>query len=140
MPRYLILLLAPLLMAADGDVVSTIDYHSQTRMRVVRLCDGDHSATDCAELDLQDAEYGLPLYFVAGLTRTTDCSGAPSVTVRGLDDAAGTPVSYASLTTAGTSAVRVDPLRHRFIDAVVAGATDCTDLEVQLRLFYSPAE
>lgn len=136
MPRYLILLLAPLLLAADGDVVSTIDWRSVERMRVVRLCDGDHSATDCAELDLQDADYGLPRYMVASLTRTTDCSGAPSVTVRGLVDAAGAAVEYAALTTAGTSAVVVNPLRHRFVDGTVTGGTDCTDLEVQLRLFY----
>lgn len=136
-PVLLALLLAVPAFSADGDIVSS---KTQGRMKEVqfRLCDGDHSATDCAELDtIEDLPDGPPDWIVYSLVSTTGCSGAPSVSVRGLASAAGVPFVYASLTTAGTSAVKVCGPRHRFHDATVSGATDCTDLEIRGAAFYS---
>jgi hypothetical protein len=103
------------------------------------LCDGDHSSTDCAEFDLRnETTMGLPMFLTADLGNTTGCSGAPEVAVRGLTVQLGMPHVYATLSAAGTSAVRVDPIRHLHLDADVDVATsaDCSDLEVILRLFY----
>ena len=122
--------------AVDGDVSSTVDYGSRTRMKVVKLCDGNHEATDCNPLDLNDAEYGLPTHLSASLTRTTGCAAPPTAEVRGLDDSIGMPFLYASLTAAGTSSVTVSPVRHRWIDVDLSTQNGCTDLEVSLRLFY----
>jgi hypothetical protein len=101
-----------------------------------KLCDGDHVSTDCAEFDFVDEAFGIPTYFVAELNPNSGCD--PTVDVRGLTAQLGMPHVYARLTTAGNSAVRVDPPRHRHIDADVdvSTAASCTDLEVILRIFY----
>lgn len=104
------------------------------------LCDGDHSATDCAEFDLQaESPYGIPLFWYADLAAVTGCSGAPSIDVRGMDRQLGLPQVYGALTSAGTSSLRINPTRHRHIDADVDITTSagCTDLEVVIRLFYT---
>ena len=123
--------------AADGDC--SAPYRSG-EWEVVEcfLCDGDHSATDCAEFDLEAEAQGVPAYWVADLAATTGCSGAPSVAVRGLSAQLGVPHVYADLTTAGTSSVVVEGPRHRHLDADVDITTSagCSDLEVLLRLFY----
>jgi hypothetical protein len=101
------------------------------------LCDGDHSATDCAEFDLHVEGAGLPSYLTADLAATTGC-GAVEVDVRGLSRQLGVPHVYATMTAAGTSSIRLDPVRHRHLDADVDITTSagCTDVEVILRLFY----
>ena len=100
------------------------------------LCDGDHTATDCDEIDLStQTSNGLPDHMVIALVAAT-CAVAPTVTVRGLVAPLGAPAVYASLTSAGTSSVRINPLRHRHIDAVPSIGSICTDLEVIVRLFY----
>lgn len=106
------------------------------------LCDGDHSATDCAEFDFMEETLGLglPEFWYADLAKVTGCSGTPEVDVRGMDRQLGLPQVYGTLVTSGTTSLRVSPLRHRHIDADVDITTSagCTDLEVVLRLFYSP--
>jgi hypothetical protein len=103
-----------------------------------KLCDGDHSSTDCAEFDFVSEGRGMPAYWVATLSAVTGCTGAPEVQVRGLTQQLGMPHVYANLSEAGTSAVQVNPPRHRHIDADVDITTSagCTDLEVTLTLFY----
>jgi len=126
--------------ALDGDCVASYSSGAYTVLECL-LCDGDHSATDCMEMDLHQVAGGLPSYLVFDLSRVTGCSGAPAVDARGLDRPLGVPFVYSTLTIAGTSSVRVDPLRHRFLDADVDAATsaDCTDLEVVVRLYYQRA-
>ncbi|HLE80442.1 MAG TPA: hypothetical protein VJA25_04025 [Dehalococcoidia bacterium] len=124
--------------AADGDAVAGGQYATGPWAVETRyLCDGDHTATDCNELDLHvGTAGGLPAYLTVDLVTTGGCAGAPTVTVRGLTAPLGAPSVYADLTTAGTSSVRVDPIRHRHIDGVVVGGAGCTDLEAVVRLFY----
>lgn len=142
-----LLLLGRSAAGADSDCPTT--YRSGEWLIVeCFLCDGDHSATDCAELDLETEAKGIPVFWVAELNAVTGCTnpGGPTVHVRGLSQALGTPHIYASLTTGGTSAVREgDPLvtpptnpRHRHLDADVDITTsaDCSDVEVLIRLFY----
>lgn len=107
------------------------------------LCDGDHSATDCAEFDLVTEGAALPVYLVAELAKQTGCTnpGGVSVDVRGLSQQLGAPHVYVTLTSGGTSAAILDPIRHRHLDADVDITTsaDCSDVEVILRLFYQRA-
>ena len=106
------------------------------------ICDGDHSATDCAELDLvTETGPGLPQFIQFDLANTTGCAGAVSVEVRGLERALGIPYIYGTLTTAGTSTIRVSQVRHRHLDADVDITTSagCTDLEVIARTFRQRA-
>jgi len=101
------------------------------------LCDGDHTTTDCNEIDLhREIAGGLPEYVVADLNSTTGCAGAVTVDVRGLADAVGFPSIIQQLTLAGVSSVVLDPTTHRFVDGVVGVGAGCTDLEVILRFFY----
>lgn len=103
------------------------------------LCDGDHSATDCAELTIPaEVPGGLFSHAVADLARATGCAGAVAVDVRGLSDQLGMPHVYGTLTAAGTSSLRLLGPRHTYLDADVDITTSagCTDLEVPVRFYY----
>lgn len=136
----LMLLLLPTVgWAVDGDCAAS---YSSGAYHVVecKVCDGDHSATDCMELDLHRATpAGLPSHLVLELASYVGCSDPlMTVNVRGLAEPLGVPFVYATLSPTVTSAVRVEPTRHRYLDADVdaAHSADCADLEVIVRLFY----
>lgn len=133
----LLLLVAPQALAADGDAVAGGAYASGPwDIQTYYLCDGDHTATDCDELDLHvQTAHGLPHHLEIELVSVGGCSGVPSVAVRGLTHPLGMPAVYADLTVAGTSAVET-AFRHRHLDAVITNPADCVDLEVYVRLFY----
>lgn len=103
------------------------------------LCDGDHTAIDCAEIDLHsETSGGLPEHAQLDLSRTTGCAGAVTVAVRGLPDILGLPGTIGTISLAGTSSLPL-PSTFRYVDGVPGTAAGCTDLEVILRLFYPPS-
>ena len=141
-------LLAGATAASAQDSTCTSSYGSGAWLvRECYICDGDHTATDCAEFDLNtEAPEGLPEYMVFDLVNS--CGGTVSVDVRGLATQLGIPYVYGTLTGAGVSSIRVgnpynpnnylDLIRHRHIDADVDITTSaaCTDLELVVRLMY----
>jgi len=132
----LCLLVALLALGADGD--SRSNYASgQWLVHEYMLCDGDHTLTNCNEIDLHvETAAGLPQHAVVDINRLTGCSGTPVVQVRGLNTPLGFPIALQDLTLAGVSSVVVDPNGYRYLDAMLTDAVGCSDLEVIVRLFY----
>lgn len=123
--------------AADSECYTTYQSGAWSVVECF-ICDGDHSATDCAELSLLPEVDGWPEAIIFDLSATTGCAGAVQVAVRGLSDQLGVPHVYGTLSAAGTSTLPLFETRHRFIDADVDITTSagCTDLEVRARFLY----
>lgn len=154
----LALLLAMPVGAADGDfIASHVGKIPGEEMAIETfLCDGDKSATSCAEIDLLAIQasanstastLGWPSRMVYSLRATTDCP-LVSIELRGRDTAgasvehtlmtAGTHGATA-LTGAGVSAVQFERPAFRYVVGIVtpgAGCTGSPDVEVILRTFY----
>lgn len=104
------------------------------------LCDGNHAANEaCGEINLgtETDGKGFPHHFTVAIQTETGCAASPDITPRGLSVSAGTAHDLVSvaLATAGTSSQSFET-DHKIIDATVADAGSCTDLEVFLILWY----
>jgi hypothetical protein len=123
-------------LSADGDAVSSADvtkgsYTSSTFL----MCDADSDSTTCGEIDLNDSGKGMPDYMIISRDKTTDCSGNVTVTIQGQTISGGTEHTIGTLNDATTS-VRIAAPRNRFIDADLANMTACSDMDVNITLFY----
>ena len=122
-------------LAADGDAVATYQSGAYV-VNEYKLCDGDHSATDCGELDLNEVSGGLPEFLAVDLVKVTGC-GAVTLEVRGLTQPLGLAHTIGTLSVAGTTSIPIDLVRFRYLDGIPAVSVGCTDLEVHVRIFVS---
>jgi len=104
------------------------------------LCDGNHAANEaCGEINLgtETDGRGFPHHMTIAIQTEGGCAATPEITPRGLAITGGTAHDLVSvaLTTAGTSSQSFET-DHKIVDATVADAGSCTNLEVHLVLWY----
>jgi hypothetical protein len=141
--------LAPLARGADGDLVGSTRAGWAT-VDTYKLCDGatGGATKQCAAFDLSgrhagvDSRPALPDAVAFSFRLATGCSGATTVMPQGSDDAGLDPryeLLAAALakpaTSIGKQSTALQPV-NRYATAAVATGTDCSDLEVYLKLFY----
>lgn len=144
----LLALLSPIAAsAADGAYLPEAGTQAASRTtEVYLLCDGDHTATNCAEFDLRAVSSNqrrpVPDYIQFAIYRqSTNCTPTVSIVGRAVPTATAgaTQVDHTiqALLGTGTSSVAPGvPPSFRVYLATITADADCTDLEVIVYLTY----
>ena len=127
----------------DGDEIATSVPLGSDLGGAVAIIDGAEAATadTLTVLDFNlgtDTDgRGFPHHMTIAIQTEGGCAATPEITPRGLDVTGGTSHNLVSvaLTTAGNSSQAFET-DHKIIDATVADAGSCTNLEVHLILWY----
>ena len=137
--------------AADGDYLGDASLQAGAHTtEAYLLCDGDHTATDCAEMDLRNIRHptatqrrGVPDLIQFSIYRQS-ASCTPTVTITGravpTATAGATQVDHSILPAMlGTATSSMSPAvvpNFRVYFATVTADAQCTDLEVIAYLTY----
>ena len=139
--KTLILLLSLLAFSAhatDGDVITAaVDVSKGSFYSVsFAFCDTKLAANStCAEFDLNVAGRGMPDYMIFSRDAEVGCIADPTIAINGQTVSGGTEHVIGTLSDSATS-IRIQGPRKRFIDADITDNANCTDLTVNLTLFF----
>ncbi len=131
-----LLLVAPLALAADGDVISKSGEVRTTPMSIqFLLCDTKTANGTCADLRIGPK---IPVAYQFTIDEDDNCT-AYTVTIQTRARANGDIHDLAALGFGlVTSHIHVGPLHERIL-ATITGEADCTNLDVVVEVFYDRA-